>query len=311
MDAVYTWVDGSGAAFQEALRLHAGPAAGANRFRDNGELRYSLRSLARHAPWVNRIHILTNGQAPRWLDVSHPRIHLVSHSEVFPDAQCLPTFNSHAIEMCLHRIPGLSRLFLYLNDDFFLCRDVRPEDFLTPAGGQVVFLEDLLLATDPANGAVRERACAYTQKLIATRWEGPSTPRLTPAHAPQAYDRDTLFRLESLFADEFRQTAGHRLRSAGDLALNVLYACALLEFPAERGPHCARVLPQRCSEYRFAMLENRYRRTMHHYARIVWERPRFLCINDDLAGAPPGHPLLVSLRAFLSLYYWQPAPWER
>ena len=42
------------------------------RFADNDELRYSLRSLEKHAPWVRNVHIVTNGQVPSWLDVSNP-----------------------------------------------------------------------------------------------------------------------------------------------------------------------------------------------------------------------------------------------
>jgi hypothetical protein len=313
VDAVYTWVDGSDPAFQAMRRQYAGPAAAdqASRYRSNGELRFSLRSLLRYAPWVRRVHILTNGQLPRWLHGSHPRIHLVTHAEVFPEPQFLPTFNSHAIEMCLHRIPGLSRRFLYFNDDFFLGREVHLADFFTPSDGQVVFLDDFPLPSDPRQGSARERACAHTQNLLTERWGTPAGARLLPSHAPQAYDRDLLFRLESLFQDDFRETRGHRFRSGNDLALNVLYGYTLLEAAAERGSHRIRVLPDRSREYRFFILEHRYLRTMHHYVKILWQRPGFLCINDDLGDVPSHHPLVLSLRAFLLLYYWRRAPWER
>jgi len=313
VDAVYTWVDGGDPGFQAMRRRYADSAAAdqANRYRSNGELRFSLRSLLRHAPWVRRVHILTNGQVPGWLDGSHPRIHLVTHADVFPEPQCLPTFNSHAIEMCLHRIPGLSRRFLYFNDDFFLGRDVRPADFFTPDGGQEIFLDDFPLMGDSGQGSARERACAYTQNLLTERWGTPAEARLLPSHAPQAYDRDLLFRLESLFQDEFRETRGHRFRSGNDLALNVLYGYTLLESAAERGRHRIRVLPDRSREYRFFIIEHRYLRTMHHYVKILWQRPCFLCINDDLEDVSQYHPLVLSLRAFLPLYYWRRAPWER
>jgi len=36
--------------------------AGAHRYRDNGELRYSLRFAHQYAPWIDRIFIVTNGQ---------------------------------------------------------------------------------------------------------------------------------------------------------------------------------------------------------------------------------------------------------
>jgi hypothetical protein len=313
VDAVYTWVDGGDPAFQAMRRRYAGPAEPrpVHRYRDNGELRFSLRSLLRYAPWVRRVHILTNGQIPRWLDCSHPRVHLVTHAEVFPDPQCLPTFNSHAIEMCLHRIPGLSRRFLYFNDDFFLGRDVQPGDFFTPAGGELIFVDDFPLPIDPHHGSARNRACAYTRNILTQRWGVPSAPRLHPAHAPQAYDRDVLFRLESLFQDEFRKTAAHRFRSGEDLALNVLYGYTVLESAAERGPHQMSVLPDFSRHYRFFILGRRYLRSMHHYQKILWQRPRFLCINDDLEDVPPYHPLLLSLRTFLRLYFRWRTPVER
>ena len=301
-DAVYTWVDGADPAFQAALRKHTGETNAArtvNRYRCNGELRSSLRSLFRHAPWIRRVHILTNGQVPRWLDRSHPRLRIVTHAEVFPEARFLPSFNSHAIELCLHRIPGLSRRFLYLNDDFFLGRDVRPADFFLPDGGQVDYLAASPLHSDVDRGATHDRACAYTQQLLGGP---PPSPRLLPAHAPQPYDCEVLRRLESRFQQEFLSTLANRFRTPKDVVLNVLYPYALLESSDLGAAHRAEVLPDFSREYRFFMLERRWLRAMHHYVKILYQRPRFLCINDDLESTPPYHPLVLSLRAFLRFY---------
>jgi hypothetical protein len=304
IDAVYTWVDGADPAVAAQLRRYAGSMAGSSsRYRNNGELRFSLRTLLRHAPWVRRIHILTDGQRPRWLDCSHPRIHLVTHAEVYPEPQWLPVFNSHAIEMCLHRIPGLSRRFLYLNDDFFLCRDVAPRDFFFENGGQAIFVQERPLASDRDGGSAHDRACAHTQAVLNARWGAPPQLRRLPTHTPQAYDRDLLFELENVFQDEFRRTAAHRFRSPDDVVLNVLYCYSLLESPVWRGAHKVQLLPDRTPQYRLFMLERRFLRTMHAYERILREQPRFLCINDDLEGSPPYHPLLLSLRAFLQLCF--------
>ena len=113
---------------------------GANRFRDNSELRYSLRSLWRFAPWVRHVFIVTNGQVPHWLNLDHPRLTLVSHSDIYPNRSHLPTFSSPSIESHLHRIPGLADLFVYFNDDVLLGNDVWPDDFLGARGAHKVYL---------------------------------------------------------------------------------------------------------------------------------------------------------------------------
>ena len=51
----------------------------ASRFEDNEEMRYSMRSVVQHAPWVRHIFIVTNGQIPSWLNLDHPRVTLVTH----------------------------------------------------------------------------------------------------------------------------------------------------------------------------------------------------------------------------------------
>uniref|UniRef100_A0A8C7TEQ4 N-acetylglucosamine-1-phosphotransferase subunits alpha/beta n=1 Tax=Oncorhynchus mykiss TaxID=8022 RepID=A0A8C7TEQ4_ONCMY len=112
----------------------------ASRFEDNEELRYSLRSVERHAPWVRHIFIVTNGQIPSWLNLDNPRVTVVTHQDVFQNHTHLPTFSSPAIETHIHRIPGLSQKFIYLNDDVMFGKDVWPDDFFSHSKGQKVYL---------------------------------------------------------------------------------------------------------------------------------------------------------------------------
>lgn len=319
VDAVYTWVDGRDRTFREALRFHA-PASGSgfdaegtrpDRFRDNGELRFSMRSLLRHAPWVRRIHVLTNGQAPPWLDLSKPRVRLVTHREVFRDLGLLPSFNSNAIEMHLHRIPGLARRFLYLNDDVFLGAPVAPGDFFLPDGGQRVFLQDAPLPSDTRAGSARDRSCAHTQRVADRVWGPPPAPRLLPAHAPQPYDRDRLARLEELIPVEFHLTASHRLRAPDDLVLAAAYSAMLAESAAERGRHATMVLRDPSSDYRLVMLAGDTVASLQALAAIRRAPPRFFCVNDDLHGGSRYHPTLLALRAFLRLSFPERSEAER
>ena len=100
-----------------------------NRYRDSDELRYSLRSLMRYAPWIRHVYIVTDNQIPNWLNLRHPRVSIISHTDIFPNRSHLPVFSSPAIETHLHRIKGISKRFIYFNDDVFLGADVLPDDF--------------------------------------------------------------------------------------------------------------------------------------------------------------------------------------
>ena len=127
----------AGVADESAFTERAHDAA---RFADHDELRFSLRSLEQFAPWINHVWIVTADQRPRWLTPDHPWVSVVSHRDIFPDPDALPTFNSHAIEACLHRIPGLAEHFLYLNDDMLLGRPVSTRGVLPPQRDRQVLL---------------------------------------------------------------------------------------------------------------------------------------------------------------------------
>ncbi|XP_068145444.1 N-acetylglucosamine-1-phosphotransferase subunits alpha/beta [Drosophila tropicalis] len=138
IDAVYTWVNGSEAKFIESIRRY-NPNYDPSRFDDKNELRYSLRSLEKYANWIRHVYIVTNGQIPNWLDLSYDRVTIVPHEVLAPDVEQLPTFSSAAIETFLHRIPKLSKRFLYLNDDIFLGAPLYPDDLYTEAEGVRVY----------------------------------------------------------------------------------------------------------------------------------------------------------------------------
>ncbi len=132
IDFVVLWVDGSDPAWQAEKAKYQRKALddsnSANRFRDWGLLPYWFRAVERFAPWVRKIHFVTCGQVPEFLNTEHPKLHLVKHSDFMPP-EALPTFSSHAIEMNIHRIPGLAEHFVYFNDDMFLIRAVKQENF--------------------------------------------------------------------------------------------------------------------------------------------------------------------------------------
>lgn len=98
------------------------------RFRDNGFLKYWFRGVEKFAPWVRKIHFITDGQKPEWLDENNPKINLVNHEDFIP-SEFLPTYNSVVIERYLYKIPGLSEHFVYFNDDFYIIDHIGEERF--------------------------------------------------------------------------------------------------------------------------------------------------------------------------------------
>lgn len=130
IDFVITWVDGNDPAWQqEKQKYTAGNAdVRANRYRDWDQLQYWFRAVEKYAPWVNKIHFVTWGHVPEWLDVNNPKLNIVKHTDFIPQ-EYLPVFNSTAIEVHLHRIPGLSQQFVYFCDDYYLLQPCKPTDF--------------------------------------------------------------------------------------------------------------------------------------------------------------------------------------
>ncbi len=145
MDAVITYVDGSDRLWQQDFCEAAPGTEPAKRYRDWGTLPYLLRGIDRHLPFVENVFLVVSreSQVPAWVDRSRVRVAL--HADFMP-AACLPTFNSTAIELFLHRIPGLAERFLYFNDDFFILREMEASDFF-PGGRPAIGFSHHLLAT--------------------------------------------------------------------------------------------------------------------------------------------------------------------
>jgi hypothetical protein len=108
--------------------IYASVDASLERYRDWDNLRYWFRGVEKFSPWVNRIHFITWGHLPAWLDTSNPKLNIVNHRDYIP-REYLPTFSSCPIELNMHRIGGLEEKFVYFNDDVFLCRPAGRERF--------------------------------------------------------------------------------------------------------------------------------------------------------------------------------------
>ncbi len=178
IDAVIPWVDGNDPvlnakrrAYGDSRQFSQENVAGDTRYANVGELFWCVASINRFAPWINKIHIVTDNQDPNltpFLEKHFPGgyipVEIVDHKEIFRGyEEYLPTFNSSSIEAMVWRISGLSERFVYFNDDFVITEHVEPDDFFTPDGG-VICVADwyctpwarLLLALKPKKNGLEQ-----------------------------------------------------------------------------------------------------------------------------------------------------------
>jgi UDP-N-acetylglucosamine-lysosomal-enzyme len=67
--------------FDSAITINVNNTVDSNRYRDSDELRYSIRSIVKNAPWIRRIYLVTDNQIPHWLNLEDNigRISIVTH----------------------------------------------------------------------------------------------------------------------------------------------------------------------------------------------------------------------------------------
>jgi hypothetical protein len=131
IDFVLPWVDGTDPQWRSDLNKYEISNLGMNsedRFRDWGNLKYIFRGIEKFTPWVRKIHFITCGHLPKWMNRKHPKLNLVNHDEIIPK-EYLPVFNIFPIETRIHLIEGLSEKFVFFNDDFFLLKPICEKTF--------------------------------------------------------------------------------------------------------------------------------------------------------------------------------------
>lgn len=250
IDFVILWVDGNDPKWQREKSKYDSnvndDSNSTSRYRDWGLLPFWFRGVEKFTPWVNKIHFVTWGHIPEFLNLNNPKLNIVKHTDFIP-AEYLPTFSSHAIELNIHRIPGLSENFVYFNDDMFIIRKMTEQAFFSQGlpctyGGEVpmAFQGDTdiwLHAAVNGMGVInnhfnkKEQVRRFNKKYINTnyRWQDNirtfTLEKLFPdyflgfknLHAPGAYLKKTFEEVWTAESDLLNKTSSHKFRSADDV----------------------------------------------------------------------------------------------
>lgn len=245
IDIVIPWVDGSDPEWQEAFKKYVALETGRDnnteiRYRDWDNMQYLFRGIEKFAPWVRKVHLITTGQKPKWLNMDAPKLNFVRHEDFIPK-EFLPTFSVRPIELNLHRIEGLAEHFVYFNDDYFLLRPVQPERFFRnglpcdmavldtlPMGGPRGHM--LMNDVNVVNSHFKKNAVlkanpmkwlnpAYGSQLLRTVALLPFSvfPGFRNQHMPQAFLKSTFQEVWDVEEPLLREVSSHRFRDITDV----------------------------------------------------------------------------------------------
>lgn len=210
MDIVITYVNGLDPVWQKDYEQYTDQPVLEKRFRDWGTLRYLLRGIEVNMSFIRRVHLVVSheSQVPEW--INRDVVHVVLHSDIIP-VEYLPTFNSTAIEMFLHRIEGLDEEFLYFNDDMYPIGKCKPTDFFREGLG-VIGMSTHWLAV-----GLYKKQCRNSDRL-ARKALGlkNSISFLRPQHICSPMLKSECDTLYALIEDELKRSIS-RVRTANNL----------------------------------------------------------------------------------------------
>lgn len=298
IDFIMPWVDGNDAEWQKEKAKYNDKVskgnidASAARYRDWDNLQYWFRGVEKYTPWVNKIHFVTYGHLPKWLNTDHPQLHIVNHRDFIPE-KYLPVFSVNPIELNIHRIPGLSNHFVYFNDDCFIVKEIEQRIFfknglpcdtaaLSVLGSSVLTQDiPILNAMHVVNKYFDKHKiiCIHKKKWLSLKngsqmirtllllpWK--FIPNIYNAHGPNAYTKkvfNTLWEKEYELLD---QTCKHKFREIEDVTQILMKDWQICEGEFEPRKVC-------CRSENISMGHNKIEKL------IFKGKTPIICLNDD------------------------------
>jgi hypothetical protein len=280
IDIVYTYVNGNDPNFISTRKYvskkyydpntHTYDSNILGRFNDRDELKYSLRSVDYYLNFYRNIYIVTNGTLPKWLNINHPQIKTINHHDIPVLRDYLPTYNSHAIEANLHRIPGLSENFLYFNDDVLIEKKLNISDFIKD--GKIILHNDNTLSYNGKNNTTNsgfDNAWSNSNRYLDYKYK--PEKRYVYQHIPFLINKNIINNLWNELPNELTQTTKSKFRSINDynifqaLHTFTLYYNNLFSYP----------------EYKISYhlgSNNIHRFILSNFNKSKY---KFICINDE------------------------------
>jgi hypothetical protein len=201
------------------------------RFRDFNQLKYLLRSIEENGVgWARRIFLVTNNQVPRYLNMSHPRIRMVNHEQLFKYMKLTPPkyplFNSLAIQTMIHNIPTLSSPF-YLFDDDMLIRKNLSVSMIVDGNKSIVDVNNVMFDIDVMPLSIYEAQIHNTIKMGLRKRSldllRENSNYMIAFHGPLLLYREIGTKIWDEFREEMNLVISHPFRMPTDPSIQTLY----------------------------------------------------------------------------------------
>lgn len=307
-DIVYLWVDGQDSDWllrrQAAEKQYYGPQSCRfsnveGRFRDNDELRFSLRSLMPHLGSFGQIFIITDQQRPSWL-LEHPRIQVIDHA-CLRGADKGPTYSSKALEACLNRLPT-SNHFIYLNDDVFLGRNFSLNHFFDQAEKKTVVHFEQLEDRDPLHDVSQNLAMNISHEILASQFNSQLFLDEPMAHAPRYIIQEKLNLLFKAFPEAVSAARDEIFRESSIPSVVAdLYGRWLLA----SGNAIEKPVPHSLLSSGSPLIEQQLKELIENLDKLS-----YFCINDTLDNTPSTHANFLLIQSVLSEIFPEASEFE-
>lgn len=224
IDLVCCWVE-LNEEYQRSLTKHSFNATRKQtnkaRFRQLGELNYSIPMALRNLPWIRKVFIVTNGQdIPNDLK-KMDKVEVVHHSSIFRDQTLLPTFSYHAIQPHLCFIKGLAEHFIVTNDDIFINKPMSQAEFLGGTGnGKFLHTRKVMSSiTEPDN--IWQHNLKNSEKAMKRVFG--ERERMVFPHMPQLFRKSYCVKTWELFEEELLHTISNKFRAESNVIFRSIY----------------------------------------------------------------------------------------
>lgn len=315
IDLVYLWCDANDPNFANkkielSKKINFNLVANDDcRYLDNEELLHSLRSVEKYASWIRNIYIVTYNQCPKWLNINHPKIKIIDHSEIMPKS-AIPNFNSNAIEHCIVNIPELSEFFLYANDDMYISDYITPEFFFNKKTGYPIFRYYGYFNTNSLYGKMLKNSSNLALRKFGKKYER------WPHHCIDAYRKSDILQCQKIFENEIYNTIHHPFRSENDVQRSIYsnYAMAIKHGHFKKVKKIDSYLPLYKQVINYCL--KIYKKDSIYIGadweniteRIIKYRPFLFCINDNEQTTNEDR---IRMKNFLDDYYPDKSSFEK